>query len=76
RKLYGQNGPIKQVHTAGACPRTPNEISGGLRDGGFRNRSYRPDLSASTTDLKISPDYKNATYVASRSCANRIRVTN
>ncbi|PON58100.1 hypothetical protein PanWU01x14_168700, partial [Parasponia andersonii] len=42
-------------------------------------KAYRPDPSASTIDLKISPNYKNATYAAQRSFrarANRIRVTN
>ncbi|PON68292.1 hypothetical protein PanWU01x14_096120, partial [Parasponia andersonii] len=41
--------------------RTPNEISDGLRD-----RAYQSDPSASTTDLKIYPNYKNITYVAPR----------
>ncbi|PON49267.1 hypothetical protein PanWU01x14_231420 [Parasponia andersonii] len=46
----------------GLCPCTPNEFSGGLRD-----LAYRPDPSASTTSIKISPNYKNVIYVTPRS---------
>ncbi|PON43535.1 hypothetical protein PanWU01x14_273080, partial [Parasponia andersonii] len=62
------------VHTAGLRSRTPNEISCE-----FQDRAYRPDPFASTTDLKISPNYKNTKYVAPQSFrtrTNRIRVMN